>query len=715
MRKVIGFGAVTALMGMVAAIVVVGATPAYAAGTRSFTATIPAQRVDWSGELRLPRFDPALGELDRVELHVEVVSDAELAVENLGGEPVALDTTLGGAVHVYAPAVLDAVGLDAELAAEQTRPVALGAHDGTVDHAGPSGVTVTGATSTQAYDGVAIDSTRFAPFVGDGDVVLPTTARSSTFVAGASGDELSLHSSAIVSVTATIAYHYLEPRISMTKTPVRRAIAPGEDAGFTIRVTNSGETPLGNVFVDDPAASDCSRYIGELPVGEANEFTCTMPVPTGPTAPLAAPGPAAPPVPSGTDGTDGTGGTGATGSAGEREATTPVVTNTATVSGQGGGRVVTDTDTAEVLVGTTAVALAVTPSMQTVERGSDASFTLTVTNPATLPLTDVVVTSPAAPGCERALAALAPAAVATISCALGGVDADVAVGFEVAAASDAGSVHARAVADVTVSEPAGAARTARIDIESAVDGADADTSPGAAVVAGAAARFTYVVTNTGDDTLTTIVVDDDVLGAIGCPATTLPAGAAMTCTATDAADRGFPSVGHRASASATAATSGSAVADTDHTYRYGTRAVLCPAGPAVLEGLRVRVGSGGWQRALDQVVARPGDVVTVAWDRFGSASLGCGVSLAQHSTTQQSFDPGIEQPLVASASCAGEGCRQTDGYGLSLVVRQGGAFNQLDLVTGNPLPSVGPIGGFYAGWLTGGINRLIQAGTSRGS
>ncbi len=44
--------------------------------------------------------------------------------------------------------------------------------------------------------------------------------------------------------------------------------------------------------------------------------------------------------------------------------------------------------------------------------------------------------------------------------------------------------------------------------------------------------YTFVVTNTGTTTLTNVTLTDDRLGAITCPATTLAAGASMTCTAT---------------------------------------------------------------------------------------------------------------------------------------------------------------------------------------
>ena len=44
-------------------------------------------------------------------------------------------------------------------------------------------------------------------------------------------------------------------------------------------------------------------------------------------------------------------------------------------------------------------------------------------------------------------------------------------------------------------------------------------------------RFTFVVTNTGDVTLTRVHVVDPMLGAVSCPRATLEVGASMTCRA----------------------------------------------------------------------------------------------------------------------------------------------------------------------------------------
>lgn len=79
---------------------------------------------------------------------------------------------------------------------------------------------------------------------------------------------------------------------------------------------------------------------------------------------------------------------------------------------------------------------------------------------------------------------------------------------------------------------------AAITIEKATNGEDADLPTGPAILVGNTVTWTYVVTNTGAVTLNNVVVNDDQIGAIDCPQTTLIAGASMTCIATGIAVAG---------------------------------------------------------------------------------------------------------------------------------------------------------------------------------
>ena len=68
----------------------------------------------------------------------------------------------------------------------------------------------------------------------------------------------------------------LVPGIDIQKTPDTQTVVEGDDATFTIIVTNTGQTDLFNVAVSDPLAPACDNVIGDLPVGSAPvTYTCT--------------------------------------------------------------------------------------------------------------------------------------------------------------------------------------------------------------------------------------------------------------------------------------------------------------------------------------------------------------------------------------------------------------------------------------------------------
>ncbi|HSK78235.1 MAG TPA: hypothetical protein VLQ45_17410 [Thermoanaerobaculia bacterium] len=106
---------------------------------------------------------------------------------------------------------------------------------------------------------------------------------------------------------------------------------------------------------------------------------------------------------------------------------------------------------------------------------------------------------------------------------------------------------------------------ARLDLESAVNGNDADDAPGIAVSAGQALQWTHVVKNNGNVALTGITLTDDQGLAVSCPKNSLAAGESMTCTGSGTAAAGQ----HRHVASASGKTPcGASVSDSDPTHYF---------------------------------------------------------------------------------------------------------------------------------------------------
>ncbi|HPM63769.1 MAG TPA: hypothetical protein PLM88_04460, partial [Bacillota bacterium] len=105
-----------------------------------------------------------------------------------------------------------------------------------------------------------------------------------------------------------------------------------------------------------------------------------------------------------------------------------------------------------------------------------------------------------------------------------------------------------------------------IDLEKLVNGEDADVPTGPTVAAGSTVTFTFIVTNTGNVTLTNVSVDDSVLGHIGT-IVTLNVGASQTLTITATAIAGqYENMG---TATGTPPV-GEDVTDEDPGHYYGT-------------------------------------------------------------------------------------------------------------------------------------------------
>jgi hypothetical protein len=70
-----------------------------------------------------------------------------------------------------------------------------------------------------------------------------------------------------------------------------------------------------------------------------------------------------------------------------------------------------------------------------------------------------------------------------------------------------------------------------ITVEKLTNGVDADQPPGPIVMVGSQVTWEYIVTNTGDEALTDISLEDDQIGPVSCPQTALDPGETMTCVA----------------------------------------------------------------------------------------------------------------------------------------------------------------------------------------
>ena len=185
----------------------------------------------------------------------------------------------------------------------------------------------------------------------------------------------------------------LKPHISISKSPDAQTILIGQTANFTITVTNDGNATLTNVVVTDALAPGCARTSADIPglasmaPGATITYTCSL------------------------------------------ANVTTSFTNIAVATGHPPlGPDVSAQDTAAVTVVAPAthpaIAIVKNPKSQTVTRGGTANFTITVTNTGDVALTNVTVSDPLSPNCNRTIGTLAPGASTSYTCTRANVTAN---------------------------------------------------------------------------------------------------------------------------------------------------------------------------------------------------------------------------------------------------------------------------------------------------
>lgn len=157
------------------------------AATAATTASINPADAGWTGNLHIPRFDPANGSLVSAEVTVTVTTEATIKLENLESFPVtsdpadpnAYEIAIGGDVDFDLAVVpgLAEIGFPDPVFAEVVPSgISLAAFDGVTDFGGPSGYTKV-LTATSVRTATATDLESLAPFIGTGELVIAATRK----------------------------------------------------------------------------------------------------------------------------------------------------------------------------------------------------------------------------------------------------------------------------------------------------------------------------------------------------------------------------------------------------------------------------------------------------------------------------------------------------------------------------------------------------------
>jgi hypothetical protein len=205
-----------------------------------------------------------------------------------------------------------------------------------------------------------------------------------------------------------------------------------------------------------------------------------------------------------------------------------------------------------------------TPPGPLVLVGLDVVWTYAVTNTGNVTLTGVTIVD------DQDVAVLCPATWLapdqTMLCEASGVanaGQHANIGTVGGLSPDGGTVTAS-----DASHYLGMALEPSLDVQKRTNGLDADTPPGAHILAGDPVNWEYLVTNAGDAQLADLAVIDDQGVEVTCPQDSLVVGASMICTGAGVAQAGQYS--NLATATGTVVPSGERLTDTDPSHYFGS-------------------------------------------------------------------------------------------------------------------------------------------------
>ncbi len=288
--------------------------------------------------------------------------------------------------------------------------------------------------------------------------------------------------------------------------------------------------------------------------------------------------------------------------------------------------------------------------------GSAVTWTYVVTNTGDVALANIGVTDDRL-GTIGTVSSLAPAASTTLSRT--GVAVAGQYRNEGCATTTVGGQNLR---DCDLAYYFGVGTTARVDLEKLVNGQDADAAPGPSVAIGSTVTWTYVITNTGAQTLTNIVVTDDRLGTIGTVSSLAPA-ASTTLSRTGVAVAGQ----YRNEGCATTTFGGQTLRDCDFAYYFGVGTASLDLEKLVngqdadaAPGPSVAIGSTvTWNYVVTNTGAQTLTNIVVTDDRLGS--IGTVSSLAPAASTTLS-----RTGVAVAGQYRNEGCATTAFGGQTL-------------------------------------------------
>ncbi|MCB0187239.1 MAG: choice-of-anchor E domain-containing protein, partial [Caldilineaceae bacterium] len=252
--------------------------PLVHAEERSYSDEIPIRRTDWTDTLSIPRFDPTLGILTKVEFVLVGKVNGVARLENMDAAPATVTAESVADVLLELPDGTFVAAASPRAAKSRD----LAEFDGDLDFGGDSGTVIDNIVGIDISERVSYtDADSLAFFTGDGaiDMTIRTTSRSRATGSG----NLALSFSTSAGAAITITYFIAHPAIQLEKaTNLEDAdqlpgplLRPGEAVTWTYVVTNIGDVPLVDLtLVDDKEGiiiGDCPQNSLDI----AESMVCT--------------------------------------------------------------------------------------------------------------------------------------------------------------------------------------------------------------------------------------------------------------------------------------------------------------------------------------------------------------------------------------------------------------------------------------------------------
>ena len=242
------------------------------AADQSFTNTIALAKTDWKNTLSVPKFDPALGILQAVEVTLTGHLAGTARYESLDNKPTTLVVDMAATVELQR---LDGSFLT-KAVPQAMSSVAVTKFDGTQDYAGTSGGILTNLIGEDVSEVVLLTAPAdLANFIGPGNINLPANALGAANGSGAGNIALSF--TTMSSASLDVRYIYATPAIDVEKhtngEDADTATGPQVPVGSTVTweyiVTNNGQVNLEEIVLVDDKEGTITCPKTALAVGES--------------------------------------------------------------------------------------------------------------------------------------------------------------------------------------------------------------------------------------------------------------------------------------------------------------------------------------------------------------------------------------------------------------------------------------------------------------